>query len=172
KKSANILGDYIDCIYNVTIAYPVNIVQSEIDLILKGQAPRQVRFHIERIDIARVPNSDRDIANWINKLWIEKDEKLDAFYSQQLPRHHFPGDKDKFVWEEEKPLHVIVKLFIFCFWVSVIPIWLFHLTFLRFVQLGFVYFVAVYCYIYCKYGGIEQMVYMKWRHAMRAGTTD
>lgn len=51
----------------MTIAYPVNIVQSEIDLILTGQTPQKVLFHIERIDISRVPSTDQDIAKWINK---------------------------------------------------------------------------------------------------------
>lgn len=159
--------NYIDCIYDVTIAYPVNIVQSEIDLILTGQTPQKVLFHIERIDISRVPSSDQEITKWINKLWIEKDQKLDAFYSQQSPRELFPGNQNRFIWEEEdKPLHKIVKLFTFCFWLSVIPVWIYHLTILRIVQVGFIYFAAVFFYTYFKYGGIDQMVYAKWWHAI------
>lgn len=33
------------------------------------------------------------------RLWIEKDQKLDAFYSQQSPRELFPGNQNRFIWE-------------------------------------------------------------------------
>ncbi|VBB29021.1 unnamed protein product [Acanthocheilonema viteae] len=101
--------NYIECIYDVTIAYPVNIVQSEVSLILSGRTPQKVLFHIERIDLSYVPLEDHDIAQWINELWIAKDEKLDLFYSQQPPRVHFPNDKNKFVWE------VLFGYFIFAY---------------------------------------------------------
>ncbi|VDM91741.1 unnamed protein product [Onchocerca ochengi] len=91
--------NYIECIYDVTIAYPVNIVQSEVGLFLTGRIPQKVLFHIERIDLSCIPLKDHDIAQWINELWIAKDEKLDLFYSQQSPRIHFPNDRNKFVWK-------------------------------------------------------------------------
>uniref|UniRef100_A0A915PMD2 Phospholipid/glycerol acyltransferase domain-containing protein n=1 Tax=Setaria digitata TaxID=48799 RepID=A0A915PMD2_9BILA len=87
--------NYIEYIYDVTIAYPVNIVQSEVNLVLSGCTPQKVLFHIERIDASCVPVKDKDIAQWINKLWTTKDEKLNLFYSQKPPRVNFPNNKDK-----------------------------------------------------------------------------
>ncbi|EFO24315.1 hypothetical protein LOAG_04170 [Loa loa] len=162
--------NYIECIYDVTIAYPVNIVQSEVTLILTGRTPKKVLFHIERIDLSCLPLKDHDIAQWINELWIAKDEKLDLFYSQQPPRIHFPNDKNKFIWEEDNPLQKTVKLFTLCFWLSMTTCWFYHLTFLRFVQVLFGYFILAYAYIYGKYGGIQRMAYIKWCHAMEAKT--
>ncbi|VDN54588.1 unnamed protein product [Dracunculus medinensis] len=59
--------NYISCIYNVTVAYPENTVQSEIDLVLKGIAPSKVHFNIERIDRTSIPRQESDIAKWINE---------------------------------------------------------------------------------------------------------
>ncbi|KAL3985111.1 Acyltransferase family protein [Acanthocheilonema viteae] len=162
--------NYIECIYDVTIAYPVNIVQSEVSLILSGRTPQKVLFHIERIDLSYVPLEDHDIAQWINELWIAKDEKLDLFYSQQPPRVHFPNDKNKFVWEDDNSLQKTVKLFILSCWLSLTLFWFYYLTFLRFVQVLFGYFIFAYAYINGKYGGIQRMVYVKWWHSLEAET--
>ncbi|VDO40677.1 unnamed protein product [Onchocerca flexuosa] len=162
--------NYIECIYDVTIAYPVNTVQSEVGLFLTGRTPQKVLFHIERIDLSCIPIKDRDIAQWINELWIAKDEKLDLFYSQQPPRIHISNDQNKFIWKDDNPLHKIVKLFTLCFWSLMTAFWFYHLTFLRFVQVLFGYFIFVSASIYGKYGGIQRMVYIKWWHAMKAET--
>ncbi|CAG9531619.1 unnamed protein product [Cercopithifilaria johnstoni] len=161
--------NYIECIYDVTIAYPVNIVQSEISLII-GHIPQKVLFHVERIDLSCIPLEDHDIAQWINELWIAKDEKLDSFYSQKPPRIDFPNDKNKFVWEVDNLLQKIVKLFVFCLWLSVTAFWFYYLIFSRFVQVLFAYFIIAYAYINGKYGGIQRMVYIKWWHSMKAET--
>lgn len=161
-------NEYIDYIYDVTIAYPENIVQSESELIFTGQAPKKVLFFIERIDIAYVPRGDQEVTDWINKLWIEKDEKLERFYAQQPPYDYLPDNDNKFVWEEkDEPLHKMAKI-ISCFtWFTVIPIWLFHLTFLPLVQALFIYFIVVQIYTQYVYGGIEEMVYTKWWRKMK-----
>lgn len=51
----------------MTVAYPENTVQSEIDLVLKGIAPSKVHFNIERIDRTSIPRQESDIAKWINE---------------------------------------------------------------------------------------------------------
>ncbi|MCP9259691.1 CRE-BUS-18 protein [Dirofilaria immitis] len=107
--------NYIECIYDVTIAYPINIVQSEISLFLTGRTPQNVVFHIKRIDQSSIPVKDHDIAQWINQLWIAKDGKLDSFYSQQPSGINFPNDTNKFIWKDDNPLHQIVKLFTLSF---------------------------------------------------------
>lgn len=33
------------------------------------------------------------------RLWIKKDDELEAFYSQPNPQNYFPGSEEKFLWE-------------------------------------------------------------------------
>ncbi|RCN35142.1 Acyltransferase [Ancylostoma caninum] len=42
-------ANFVSYVYDISIAYPYNIVQSEVDLILKGDCPREVHFHIKKI---------------------------------------------------------------------------------------------------------------------------
>ncbi|VDN00958.1 unnamed protein product [Thelazia callipaeda] len=158
--------NYIESIYDVTLAYPVNVVQSEIGLLLLGQAPEQVLFHIKRIDISSVPRNDQDIANWINKLWLAKEEELSLFYSQRSPSTNFSNTENKFIWEKDNKTVKAVKIFTLCMWLSSTPLWLYHLTFVRLVQVIYAVFFAVYVYIHFKYGGMQKMVYTKWRHSV------
>ncbi|CAJ0581888.1 unnamed protein product, partial [Mesorhabditis spiculigera] len=49
--------DYITYIYDITIAYPYNTVQTEVHLIGKGDAPKEVHFHIQKIPISDIPEN-------------------------------------------------------------------------------------------------------------------
>ncbi|VDK88295.1 unnamed protein product, partial [Litomosoides sigmodontis] len=160
--------NYIECIYDVTIAYPVNIVQSEVSVIVNGRTPQEVLFHIERIDLSSIPLESHAIAQWMNELWIAKDEKLDLFYSQQSRNVYFPNDKSKFVWEDDNPLQKTVKLFTLCSWLLLTASWLYYLTFLHIAQVLFGYSIFAYAYINGKYGSIQRMVYMKWWQSVEA----
>uniref|UniRef100_A0A915C8L6 Phospholipid/glycerol acyltransferase domain-containing protein n=3 Tax=Parascaris univalens TaxID=6257 RepID=A0A915C8L6_PARUN len=158
--------NYISCIYDVTVAYPVNVVQSEIDLVLKGQCPEKVHFDIRRIDISQVPQNEHDIAEWLNRLWIMKDEKLTRYYSLPPSKREFSSDAEKFIWEEaDQPLHRITKLFSFWFWMVVIGTYCYHVTFLLFTQLVTLYSLCAIFIMQFIYGGIDHMVYYRWKKA-------
>jgi hypothetical protein len=53
-------------------------------------------------------------------------------------------------------------VFGFVFWVSVVSVWLFHMTFLMFVRIGFIYLLANYAMIYGIYGGVDELVLRRW----------
>uniref|UniRef100_A0A914XC20 Phospholipid/glycerol acyltransferase domain-containing protein n=1 Tax=Plectus sambesii TaxID=2011161 RepID=A0A914XC20_9BILA len=90
--------NYIKCIYDVTIAFPERIVQSELELGLTGVAPQSVHFDIHRIDIADVPKEEDAVCNWLNKLWRQKEEKLRAFYQKPVGKRSFTPRGTDIVW--------------------------------------------------------------------------
>uniref|UniRef100_A0A0N5AAR5 PlsC domain-containing protein n=1 Tax=Syphacia muris TaxID=451379 RepID=A0A0N5AAR5_9BILA len=91
--------NYINCIYDVTIAYPDNVVQNELELVLKGKVPKAVHFDIRRIDISQVPKNANEMNNWINSLWIAKEAKLAAYYAKPKEHRNFDSGENGFVWE-------------------------------------------------------------------------
>uniref|UniRef100_A0A914PR90 Acyltransferase C-terminal domain-containing protein n=1 Tax=Panagrolaimus davidi TaxID=227884 RepID=A0A914PR90_9BILA len=74
--------NYIDHLYDVTIAFNDSIVQSEVDLIKLGVTAHDVRFNIRKIPIADLPTTDQELGLWLKNLWVEKEERLRKFYSQ------------------------------------------------------------------------------------------
>uniref|UniRef100_A0AC35G298 Phospholipid/glycerol acyltransferase domain-containing protein n=1 Tax=Panagrolaimus sp. PS1159 TaxID=55785 RepID=A0AC35G298_9BILA len=74
--------NYIDHLYDVTIAFNDSIVQSEVDLIKLGVTAQDVRFDIRKISIADLPTTDQELGLWLKNLWVEKEERLRKFYSQ------------------------------------------------------------------------------------------
>lgn len=76
---------YVEYIYDVTVAYADAIVQSEVDLVTLGLCPKKVHFDIRRIPVRSIPHSEDDLADWLKKLWMEKEERLRKFYSQPEP---------------------------------------------------------------------------------------
>jgi len=160
--------EYVASIYDVTVAYPSNIVQSEVDLVLKGKAPRDVHFDFRKIDIENVPKSESELNKWLNEIWVAKDERLDRYYRQPAANRKFAPSGEGHVWEREDLKQAAVKIFSFSFWVCVVCTWTYHMFFLRFVQVLFVYFFLASTYLNWRFGGIDQMVYGRftsWRNS-------
>ncbi|KAK0410304.1 hypothetical protein QR680_005055 [Steinernema hermaphroditum] len=148
--------NYVSYIYDVTVAYPTNIVQSEVDLVLKGQAPKDVHFDFRKIDIANVPKSEAELNKWLNEIWVAKDERLERYYSQPKANRKFTPSGEGYIWEKQDLKQAAAKIFSFCFWVSVVCVWSYHMFFLRFVQIGFTYFFVV-------------STFLNWRRTPRGG---
>ncbi|XP_018055897.1 PREDICTED: lysocardiolipin acyltransferase 1-like [Atta colombica] len=76
-------ANYLDAVYDLTIAYPDYIPQSEIDLI-KGKFPREVHFHIKRISSADIPAyDDSTLRKWLEDKWSDKEMILQGFYERK-----------------------------------------------------------------------------------------
>ncbi|VDM56536.1 unnamed protein product [Angiostrongylus costaricensis] len=58
---------FITYVYDISVAYPYNIVQSEVDLVVKGVCPREVHFHIKKIPVNELPTSEVECARWLNE---------------------------------------------------------------------------------------------------------
>ena len=61
------IGDHLDAVYDISIAYPHNFPQNEPEL-LRGNFPREVHFHIKRHPIENLPEGDEELADWCKKV--------------------------------------------------------------------------------------------------------
>ncbi|CAB3398293.1 unnamed protein product [Caenorhabditis bovis] len=160
---------YIDYIYDITIAYPYNIVQSEVDLVVKGASPREVHFLIRKIPISQVPLNEVDVTNWLNERWFIKENILHQFYSEEQPiNRQFPIERGDGLWKswKEPRLHHYVKLFSLLFWFIVISACLYHVTFVKTLQIGYFYSLIASIILNCVYGGIDKFVISKWQNSV------
>uniref|UniRef100_H2Y6E8 Phospholipid/glycerol acyltransferase domain-containing protein n=1 Tax=Ciona savignyi TaxID=51511 RepID=H2Y6E8_CIOSA len=78
----NISG--IHAVHDVTIAYPYDVLQNEMDLIRAG-APRAVHFHIKRYSISELPENEEELGKWCQDVWAEKEALLKEYYSEPNP---------------------------------------------------------------------------------------
>ncbi|XP_053992268.1 lysocardiolipin acyltransferase 1-like isoform X1 [Hylaeus volcanicus] len=97
-------ANYVDAVYDLTIAYPDYVPQSELDLI-KGKLPNEVHFHIKRIPSANMPRHDSTLRRWLEKRWFDKEEVLKQFYDKKS----FSAD----IWPLTKQFPLQVALY---FW--------------------------------------------------------
>ncbi|CAD5231787.1 unnamed protein product [Bursaphelenchus xylophilus] len=87
--------NYIDNIYDVTVGYPEEIVQSELDLGVLGACPKKIVFDVRKIEMKDVPKETEQLGEWLVKLWEDKEVKLEKFYEKPLSQRVFdtkPGD--------------------------------------------------------------------------------
>uniref|UniRef100_A0A914QC88 Phospholipid/glycerol acyltransferase domain-containing protein n=1 Tax=Panagrolaimus davidi TaxID=227884 RepID=A0A914QC88_9BILA len=157
-------NNYLSYIYDVTVAYPKDIVQNETDLILKGRCSTSVHYHIRKIPISSIPADETELSNWLMDIWRQKDEILGQFYSQPLKnkRKLDASGGSRNLWAKDTGKQTFVYVFGFIFWVSVVSIWLWHMTFLNSVRLTFVFLILNYIYIYGRYGGVDYLLLERW----------
>nr|CAB3263400.1 lysocardiolipin acyltransferase 1 [Phallusia mammillata] len=86
----NISG--IQAVHDVTVAYPFNIPQEEVDL-LKGDFPREVHFHIRRYPIEELPKDEKQLGDWCQDRWAEKEELLCQYYATEPKARKFQSQK-------------------------------------------------------------------------------
>ncbi|KAI1730172.1 acyltransferase domain-containing protein [Ditylenchus destructor] len=159
-----IANNYLTYIYDVTVAYPRDPVQNETDMILKGRVSTNVHYDIRKWSIDKIPTqSDAVLNKWLLDVWTEKDEKLERFYSQKIKgRRKLETGGARNLWVKDDFRQILVKVVGFFFWVTVVSVWLYHMQFLRFVQVGLVWLILNYLYIYIIYGGIDNLIYCRW----------
>lgn len=74
-QTGNGLGNVTD----ITIAYPQNLCQNEADLIA-GNFPREIHFHVTSHPISGLDTSEQGLSDWCQKIWSEKEKRLQDFY--------------------------------------------------------------------------------------------
>lgn len=75
------LGDNLDAVHDITVAYPKNIPQTERHLIL-GLFPREIHFHVRRYPVTALPSSS-ELESWCRERWADKEVRLRDFYSAE-----------------------------------------------------------------------------------------
>lgn len=71
-------ASYLDAVYDLTIAYPDYVPQSEIDLIT-GNLPNEVHFNIRKISSEELPQDETSLKNWLAERWHDKEQSLKTF---------------------------------------------------------------------------------------------
>ncbi|KAJ8672677.1 hypothetical protein QAD02_003937 [Eretmocerus hayati] len=86
-------ADCLDAIYDLTIGYPDNVPQSEVDM-LEGRLPDEVHFQIKRIPQNEIPKSEAGLRSWLEDSWRRKEKTLEQFYvDKKFPGKAWPTSK-------------------------------------------------------------------------------
>ncbi|KRZ60038.1 Lysocardiolipin acyltransferase 1 [Trichinella nativa] len=86
----------LDTIYDVTVAYPDNLAESETDFV-KGNSPEEIHYHIKRYDVQEpwFPRDQKSMIKWVYRLWEEKEQRLMEYFAPNrkanLRNNTFPG---------------------------------------------------------------------------------
>jgi len=80
--TVDLLRQNLDAIYDITIGYPDVIPQTE-KAIFSGKFPREVHFHLKRFDISEIPTQQKQLEEWCNQRWLEKETRLKNFYEHK-----------------------------------------------------------------------------------------
>ena len=148
----------LDALYDVTIAYPFNIPQSEPDLIL-GNFPREVHFHIKRYPVANLPDSDEELATWCKQRWSEKEDQLRDFYSAGKFHSEISSGKAGTVTQEEmgnrsESNTKLLLMFAFAYWTCFVAA-IFILLWVSWITRWFVGIQIVFFLVMGHKGGFE-----------------
>uniref|UniRef100_A0A915ED29 Uncharacterized protein n=1 Tax=Ditylenchus dipsaci TaxID=166011 RepID=A0A915ED29_9BILA len=89
--------------------------------------------------------------------------RLERYYSQKIKsRRKLEASGARNLWIKDDWRQSFVKIFGFFFWISVVCVWIYHLRFLHFAQVGFAFLIFNYLYIYIFYGGIDNLIYARY----------
>ncbi|KAJ8672678.1 hypothetical protein QAD02_003938 [Eretmocerus hayati] len=75
-------ADYLDAIYDITIAYPDRVPQNELD-ILRGKMPDEVHIHVKRTAQTDLPKDELVLRDWLEDCWTQKNRILKEFYANK-----------------------------------------------------------------------------------------
>jgi len=81
--TVNILQSHkLDAIVDITVAYPDALPKTELHF-AQGHIPNEVHYCIRRYPLKRIPQSGKALADWIKKIWAEKEDRLKYFYTHR-----------------------------------------------------------------------------------------
>lgn len=89
---------YLKNIYDITVGYPDEIVSSELEILQNGRFPHAVHFNVKRYKENDLPKDNCGLANWINKIWQEKENRLKNFYKADIAHRKFLPCSGKNNW--------------------------------------------------------------------------
>ncbi|XP_055357616.1 lysocardiolipin acyltransferase 1-like [Paramacrobiotus metropolitanus] len=136
----------LDEIYDITIVYPKEIIQSEPQMLLRGP-PSAIYFLIKRHGAEELPASTTDLESWLSDCWTNKEQELAEFYkSRQFP--------PKFLGRQLFAIPLLwVSLIV---WTALIVFWLWLLSTSLYADIFFVIGSGVYCFFTYILGGVDR----------------
>ncbi|CAJ0942744.1 unnamed protein product, partial [Mesorhabditis belari] len=147
--------DYIKYIYDVTVGFDDKIVQSEADFVLHGVVPKQVHFQTRKIPITELPTDDKELGQWLVKLWAEKEEKLKRFYLRESKeKTTFPNTANGQSWPMRNRDNHLQNIIIFV-WIVVTSLWGIGYLFLPLQWIYSILCCSLMIGVYYRFGGWE-----------------
>lgn len=154
--------DYIDNLYDVTVAYPESIVQSELDLAMSGACPKEIHFDIRKIDPRTLPTDEAEIGRWLTNLWEEKEERLRRFYEANS-RAQFDAQLDSLPGDVEFRMSrrsFIVQFLLVIGWWTMTAVWMYSFFTLPHQWIIALLTCSLFLGTHYVYGGFENFVMM------------
>ncbi|VDO27769.1 unnamed protein product [Onchocerca flexuosa] len=177
--------NYLKNVYDITVGYPDKIVSSELELLQKGCFPHSVHFDVTKYNENDLPNDNYGLIDWINKIWREKENRLEKFYKADSLHRKFLHSNEKIIWPVKQriclfffsrmiemellyieksaqdiwPVHTtrIGYYCAFLFWTIISLIWIYFIIYFFFVKI-YVFFACIF-YIYCQwqFAGVQNL---------------
>uniref|UniRef100_A0A158Q7P2 PlsC domain-containing protein n=1 Tax=Elaeophora elaphi TaxID=1147741 RepID=A0A158Q7P2_9BILA len=149
--------NYLKNVYDITIGYPDEIVSSEMEILQNGRFPHAVHFDVKRYKESDLPNDNSGLADWINKIWREKENRLENFYKADVAHRKFLSCNGKDDWPVRTTSTSIGYYCAFLFWITISVIWIYSVICFFFVKI-YVCFACVF-YVYChwQYAGVQNL---------------
>ncbi|XP_041353611.1 lysocardiolipin acyltransferase 1-like [Gigantopelta aegis] len=152
----------LDSVVDITVAYPKNISQAEIDM-LYGNFPKEIHFHVHLTPSSQLPETSDDLALWCRKQWEDKEDKLELFYEKK----HFPVDdmpNDHGDCDENRNCdETTVKLYMYgalVFWKLFLIITLYGLLFLPYFRVYILISMICFYLVGKRHGGLDNVMFL------------
>ncbi len=172
-QSVSFSDNYLDYVYDVTVAYGQEMVQSEMDFCLRGHFPSEVSFHIRRLPISEVPMQSDDLLEaWCAQLWAKKESILGDFYSKEPSQRDLLASVASFESKDPGSVHRwpqnltgvqwLAIWFSLCFWILTTLVWIYFFLLLNTMRLYFAVATGTFLWISGRYGGFDCWVLARW----------
>ncbi|KAI1722765.1 acyltransferase domain-containing protein [Ditylenchus destructor] len=162
----------LDNVYDVTVAYPDNIVQSEIDLVKNGAFPSSIHFDVKKYSINQILSSSSiqsvagsdpvyDCSQWINNIWQQKEEQLRQFYStDDKNQRRFTPHEGGYQWPDS--INGVVYYYIAFFaWAILTVFWTYAMYHYFWVKIYVLASVSFYLFAEKISGGVGMLI-LEW----------
>uniref|UniRef100_A0A7E4VHW4 PlsC domain-containing protein n=1 Tax=Panagrellus redivivus TaxID=6233 RepID=A0A7E4VHW4_PANRE len=162
--------NYVDFIYDVTIAFDDGILQSEVDLVKLGVTSKDVRFDVRKIPIADVPVDDAEVGEWLRNLWAEKEERLRVFYSKPQGERQLDTHEGALTFDLT-PKTRLYQLSIIAVWMSLTFTWMYFFFVSNYSFLMAATTIIFYVGLQKMYNGTEMLISqigLEWRKTQAA----
>lgn len=83
-----ITGGLLNSVYDITVAYPRNVITNEGQLLLFG-GPREIHFNVRKFNVADMPQTHDEVSRWLESVWREKETMLRTYYLAAPESRHF-----------------------------------------------------------------------------------
>lgn len=148
----------MEYVYDITIAYPDKIVQTENDFALMGECPRRVDFSVKRYHLDRDILNANDVgqlAEWCKNIWATKETVLEEFYRSDN------SEERKFnttpIENENENQRLFVLLVALVFWIAFVFVWIYCVCFCFYVTVYVSFGAGVFWFVEHFYGGVEKL---------------